>query len=177
MPLSVSLIIYTQLSDALHSNCTLNSTRWELTFIRHLHTNICLLQHRVLDTATFRNFRWPTLYEEVLLICQAFTTSSISRKMTPTLNDSSYFQLPQFWISSVFIIYCFCFFRSELKMAVPDVKFTTKECRAVTKQLFLKGKRSEENHGDLSLTSGEVLPTRQLKTGMLDLRQEFQHWW
>jgi hypothetical protein len=40
-------------------------------------------------------------------------------------------------------------------MTVPDVKFTTKEFRAVTKQLFLKGKRSEENHGDMSFTSGE----------------------
>lgn len=38
-------------------------------------------------------------------------------------------------------------------MAVPDVKFTTKEGRAVTKHLFLKGKRAEENHGDI--TSGE----------------------
>jgi len=52
------------------------------------------------------------------------------------------------WLFTAFV-----FFRSELKMAVPDVKFTTKEGRAVTKHLFLKGKRAEENHGDI--TSGE----------------------
>lgn len=55
------------------------------------------------------------------------------------------------WLFTAFVF----FFRPELRMAVPDVKLTTKECRAVTKQLFLKGKRSEENHGDMSLTSGK----------------------
>jgi hypothetical protein len=47
------------------------------------------------------------------------------------------------------------FFRSVLKTAVPDVTFTTKECRAVTKHLFFKEKTPEEIHGDMSLTSGE----------------------
>jgi hypothetical protein len=44
----------------------------------------------------------------------------------------------------------------------------------VTKHLILKGKTAEEIHGDMSLTSGEqnVLPTRELKTGLVDLRQD-----
>jgi hypothetical protein len=90
------------MSNALICNShNLHTTIWRITFklhtkqyslgtyffIRHLYTDISLLQHRVLDTATFHNLRWPTLYEEVL-ICQAFT---ISRKMTPKLHDSSYF--------------------------------------------------------------------------------------
>jgi hypothetical protein len=40
-------------------------------------------------------------------------------------------------------------------MAFPGVKFATKECRAVTKHVFLNGKRAEENQGDMSLTSCE----------------------
>jgi hypothetical protein len=40
-------------------------------------------------------------------------------------------------------------------MAIPDVKFTTKECTVVMKHLFLKEKTVEEIHVDMSLTSGE----------------------
>jgi hypothetical protein len=58
-------------------------------------------------------------------------------------------------------------------MATSDVKFTTKEFRAVTKHLFLKGKRAEENHSDTChIRRKEVLPTRQSKPRLLDLRQD-----
>ena len=43
-------------------------------------------------------------------------------------------------------------------MATPDVEFMTKECRAVTKFPFLKGKTAKEIYDDMSLTLGEKSP-------------------
>jgi len=44
------------------------------------------------------------------------------------------------------------FFRSELKMAAPDVEFMTKQCTAVMKILFLKGGTAKEIDDDISVT-------------------------
>jgi hypothetical protein len=43
------------------------------------------------------------------------------------------------------------FLRYELKMAIPVVEFMTKECRAVMKFPFFKGKRVKQMYDDVSV--------------------------
>jgi hypothetical protein len=51
------------------------------------------------------------------------------------------------------------FFRSELKMEAPNIKFMTKECRVVRQFPFLKEKTAKEIYDDISLTFGEKSPS------------------
>lgn len=44
-------------------------------------------------------------------------------------------------------------------MAGPDVKFTTKECRAMMKFLFLRGKTTKEIYDDMSFRLGKKSPS------------------
>jgi hypothetical protein len=51
------------------------------------------------------------------------------------------------------------FWRYEVKMVAHDVKFTTKEHRALMKFLFLKGKSAKEIYDDMSFTLDEKSPS------------------
>lgn len=72
------------------------------------------------------------------------------------------------------------FFRSEVKMAAPDVEFMTKECRAVMKFLFLNGKSAKDIYDDMSVTLGKKSPSystvknwvAQFKTGLSALKMK-----
>jgi hypothetical protein len=65
-------------------------------------------------------------------------------------------------------------------MAAPDVEFMTKECRAVMKFLFLKGKGAKKIHDDMSVTlrkkslsySTGINCVAQFKTGHFSTEDE-----
>jgi hypothetical protein len=93
-----------------------------------------------------------------MLVSPGFHHSSISRKKTP-ISDGLGILIDFSEMSAVLVVSELSLFRSEVKMPAHDVEFTTKECRARMKFLFLKGKTAKEIYYDMSVTLREKGPS------------------